>query len=251
MPIVRGVPHAQMSVAQVRLEGLVGNPSVADANGRQYTSQAALPAALRPRQCLGEVPQQDLPLLKLPAPWPAAVVSQQPPAWEVHEAGAVVRHMQGQQASWYRVGAGRELVSMPSEPGLLHGPWHSACVVEVPHTLIPQQKVKYLCGRYEALEVDPSVWRVGATPLLQYTVRTATGALVMLQCKDAPGWLQGRGVRPKLCGLACGGRTGARGLGSGGASSSPCRQRPSRAPCAALSGGSGCCRLEQQGGHAC
>jgi hypothetical protein len=29
MPIVRGVPHAQMTAAQVRLEGLVGNPSVA------------------------------------------------------------------------------------------------------------------------------------------------------------------------------------------------------------------------------
>jgi hypothetical protein len=33
MPIVRGVSHAQMTLSQVRLEGLVGNPSVADANG--------------------------------------------------------------------------------------------------------------------------------------------------------------------------------------------------------------------------
>jgi hypothetical protein len=51
----------------------VGNPSVADPNGRQYTAHSALPAALRTKRWLGEVPQPDLQLLKLPAAWPAAL----------------------------------------------------------------------------------------------------------------------------------------------------------------------------------
>jgi hypothetical protein len=97
MPIVRGVPHAQMTPAQVRLEGLVGNPSVADANGRQYTSHNALPTALRAKRCLGEVPQPDLGLLKLPAAWPAALASQQEPEWEVLQGGRVVRRRVGHQ----------------------------------------------------------------------------------------------------------------------------------------------------------
>jgi hypothetical protein len=96
MPIVRGVPHAQMTAAQVRLEGLVGNPSVADPNGRQYTAHSALPAALRTRRCLGEVPQPDLQLLKLPAAWPAALGAEQVSEWEVNEGGGLVRRRVGQ-----------------------------------------------------------------------------------------------------------------------------------------------------------
>jgi hypothetical protein len=71
----------------------------------------------------------------------------------------------------------------------------------MPHQLLPQVTVRYLCGPFSSLEVDPSVWMVGDAPLLQYTVREATKALIMLQCRDTPGWLLGRGVRPKLWGL--------------------------------------------------
>jgi hypothetical protein len=94
MPIVRGVSHTQMTAAQVRLEGLVGNPSVADANGRQYTAHSALPAALQPRRCLGE---PDLTLLKLPVAWPAALAGPQEPQWEVQEGGLLVRRRREQQ----------------------------------------------------------------------------------------------------------------------------------------------------------
>jgi hypothetical protein len=52
-----------MMAAQVQLEGLMGKPSVADSNGRQYTAHSALPAALRNKHwCFGEVPQPDLQL---------------------------------------------------------------------------------------------------------------------------------------------------------------------------------------------
>ena len=148
------------------------------------------------------MPQPDLPLLKLPAAWPPALAPQQEPQWEVQEGGQLVRRRGEQQWEWYRVGAQQELLDAAEPgPGQLLGPWLPACVVELPHKLVPQSKVRYLCGPYRALQVDPSVWRVGGTPLLQYTVRAATGALIMLQCKDTPGWLLGRGVRPKLWGL--------------------------------------------------
>ena len=202
MPIVRGVPHAQMTAAQVKLEGLVGNPSVADPNGRQYTAHSALPAALRTRRCLGEVPQPDLQLLKLPAAWPAALGAEQVSEWEVEEGAGLVRRRVGQEWEVFRIGAQQELTPLEGPaPDGLPGPWLPACVVAMPHQLLPQVTVRYLCGPFSSLEVDPSVWMVGDVPLLQYTVREATKALIMLQCRDTPGWLLGRGVRPKLWGL--------------------------------------------------
>jgi hypothetical protein len=87
----------------------VGNPSVADPSGRQYTAHSALPAALRTKRRLGEVPQTALQLLKLPAAWPAALGAEQVSEWEVEEGGGLVPRRVGQEWEVFRVGAQQEL----------------------------------------------------------------------------------------------------------------------------------------------
>ena len=58
-----------------------------------------------------------------------------------------------------------------------------------------------LLGPWTSVRVDPSVWCVAGSPLLQYTVRGAAVSMVQWRCRTAPGWLPGGGVRPKLWGL--------------------------------------------------
>lgn len=204
LPVVRRVPHAQMSWHQVRVEGLVGNPSVCRADGTAFTGEQALPPAARGRGTLGAVPEEVRQEMVLPEAWRERLAGEEVSEWEVSTRGDRARRLQGGQWALFSVPA-----SGRAEPATLPllaaeedaaPEWRPACVVSVPGKGREGALEHYVVGPWSGVEADPGVWAVGQCPLLEYRVREATAALIMLRAKGVPGWVAGRGVRPKLWG---------------------------------------------------
>jgi hypothetical protein len=153
----------------------------------------------------------------LPAAWRERLAQGAVSEWEVTSDGKRARRLQGGMWGNYEVmESGQAVPVQPPVPvagAAAQVPaWHPACVVAVPVKGPAAPPCLYVVGRWSAVQVDPSVWAVGQCPLLGYKVREATAALIMLGAKAVPGWVQGRGVRPKLWGLP--GPEVAGGLGS-------------------------------------
>ena len=197
--------HASMTKEQIGVESLVGNHSVAGRDGCAITNPASLPAGLAGLGLLREVPAEQLPLLKLPPAWGLAL-GPGPSAcqWQVDVgSGAWVRRAQAPNG-WevFKVGPDGRLV--PPDPVVGPPPaahWAPACVVECSAKStggVPREQ--YLVGAWDKVWVDPSVWCLGSVPLLDYTVKHATGRIIQWNCRKAPGWTDGEGIRPKLWG---------------------------------------------------
>lgn len=203
LPVVRQVPHAQMSGYQVRVEGLVANPSVCRADGTAFPSANALPDAARGRGSLGGIPAEVWHEMVLPGPWRERLAHVEVSEWEVSSDGRRARRLQGGVWEGYEVFESGQVVPVQQPPLAAGGAqgWHAACVVAVPVKCPHAPPCFYVVGRWSAVQVDPSVWAVGQCSLLGYKVREATAALIMLGAKAVPGWVHGRGVRPKLWGL--------------------------------------------------
>ena len=203
----RKVGHAAMSQEQVGLESLVGNHSVAQADGTCFTSPAQLPAPLQAVRQLLQVPKEHLGLLKLPPAWgPALGFGPSACAWQVGQQAAGdawVRHAHPQQGwEMFKVGPDGRLVppSDQAQPSPAT-PWVPACVVECCVGSKPgAAREHYLVGSWDQIQVDPSVWGMGSLPLLEYTVKHGTSRIIMTKAAKAPGWVPGAGMRPRLWG---------------------------------------------------
>jgi hypothetical protein len=205
LPLVRSAAHRDMSPQQVRLEPLLGNDSVAGEDGRARWRRVDLPAQLRQVSTLGQVPVAFRGAFKLPPAWGPLLGAPDIVEWEVEVGGRWVRRQApAGQGAGHEVHAvqpsglvGARLTLLPAAPGY----WLSACVVEIPHPKQSREKQLWVVGAWQAVSVDPSVWAVGGTPVLQYTVRDATRAMLVPHGPDVQDWaLRGRGVRPKVWG---------------------------------------------------
>lgn len=206
LPLVRGVRHGDMSPQQIRRESLLGNASVAGEDGLGRERAADLPAEVRQYHRLGQVPGEQLGLFKLPPSWSAQLQCPDAEGWELEIGGRFVRRWRAlEQGGGHEVRpvltsglVGDPLRLVPAAPGV----WRTACVVEVPHPKRPREKQQWVVGAWPTVAVDPSVWAVGARPVLQYTVRDATQARVVpVRGGLREGELAGRGRRPKVWGL--------------------------------------------------
>jgi hypothetical protein len=144
----RHVPHADMTRQQLRLELLVGNPSVGGAaDGAMLTSKAQLPLPLRQYTTLGQAapqlqgqPQQDG--IVLPAQWVQQLktVAPVPVSWQVHGSGRWVRQCtEGGQCIHFTVLPSQKLLlsnTLQAVPDPAAG-WQDACVVDVKAPLHP------------------------------------------------------------------------------------------------------------------
>lgn len=197
--------HAGMTKEQIGVECLVGNHSVAGRNGCAITNPGRLPAGLAGFGFLREVPVEQLPLLKLPPAWGIALgPGPSSSRWQVDQGlGVWVRRAHPTQP-WevFKVGPDGRLV--PPDPALGPPPasqWVPACVVEcTASTTGGASQAWYIVGAWDRVWVDPSVWALGSVPLLEYTVKHATGRIIQWNCTKAPGWTEGEGIRPKLWG---------------------------------------------------
>ena len=189
-----------MTARQVAVELLVGNPSVAGPDGMPYRAEGCLPSQLRGLVRLGQVPAEHRNLLKLPQGWADLLSSDSVDDWLLGPGGAVWERLPN---GWQQHGvlATRQLRVMgevcPDPPS--HG--QPVCVPSIGAAGIGQGVVRFLAGAWEGIQFDPGIWRVGTTPLLKYSVREATQALILLHAGASVGWCQGRGVRPKVWGM--------------------------------------------------
>ena len=235
--VFRQVPHASMSVHQVRLELVVGNHSVAEATtGLGFRSPACLPACVHPRSAgttLGQAAaamsfQAAVDGIVVPAEWqqllglPHDAASSE---WAVDpQAQWAMQTAAGQQhPSYYRVqhdGSLTLLVGVTEVPAatawvpacvvIAHATRRSAAMAAPPAVATPSQQplatagratpdMPYLVGKWVDVDVDPSVWCVGPSlPVLRYTVKAATQRLLQIACSSLPGWVPSRGVRPRI-----------------------------------------------------
>lgn len=202
----RTLAHTAMSQEQVGLEPLVGNHSVAKADGMASTSPSQLPAPLQTVQQLRQVPKEHLGLLKLPPAWgPALGFGPSTCAWQMGRQAAAdtwVRHAHPARG-WevFKVGPDGRLVPPPAQTQAPQLEWTPACVVECavadPHGA---ERARLLVGAWDQVRVDPSVWGLGSVPLLEYTVKHGTSRIILSKAAKAPGWVPGAGLRPKLWG---------------------------------------------------
>jgi hypothetical protein len=200
LPVVRQVPHAQMSWHQIRVEGLVANPSVCRTDGTAFPTDQALPPAAQGRHTLGALPQEVLQQMVLPAAWRQRLRAAEVSDWEVSLDGAGVRRLQGGEYAYFRVLSSGRVDPVPAEGPQVAGgggqEWRPACVVGG-----AAGGQHYVVGQWSRVHLDPQVWAVAKCPLLSYRVRDATAALILLRAKGAPGWVAGRGVRPRVWGV--------------------------------------------------
>ena len=199
----RARDHDVMSKEQVSRELLVGNHSVAGPDGEGFPSVASLPPALQPLHTLGEVPLQQLHLLRLPPSWLSALTSPSACHWQVDPSGQWTRHYTGTCWEFFSVCPSGCLASVPAP--LPAGPllvthWAPACILPFPHPRDPDLTQHYLVGPWASVAVDPSIWGMGGTALTDYTVREGTSRILQWQCRQADGWVPGAGLRPKLWG---------------------------------------------------
>ena len=204
--IHRGLPHACMSREQIGLEGLIGNHSVANAQGLAHTSPSQLPPSLQQSCQLGQVPFSQWASLKLPVSWPAVYHSPSTNRWEVDGAQQWVRTTRpcGGVVHYLVLPDGQLELSPQNGPLAPCTTWTAACVLDCPDPADPSRLLQYLAGPWATQQVDATVWTLGPLPLLCYTVRDATSRIILWQCRNAPGWLAGHGVRPKLWGSGVG-----------------------------------------------
>lgn len=205
--VYRGLARDSMSAAQVGVEQLLGNLSIGDAAGDPFTSVASLPPGVKEYRHLGQVPPGMIAELTLPSHW-VSPMSGQPDQghWEVVPDGGV-RRIEGDNREYFSVLDDGRL--LPAAADLSPLGWVPACVIDCARRrptdgqgpLLPEY---YLVGPWSTVRVDPSVWCVGGSPLLQYTVRGATAAMNQWRCRTAPGWIAGHGIRPKLWGVGSG-----------------------------------------------
>lgn len=206
LPLVRAVPHASMCSRQVALEGLVGNPSVCGLDGVAFGGVRALPRSLQGVATLGQTTAEQRVALKLPSGWEGLLAGAPPTAeWEVaRQEPSVVRHSTAQGWSMFLIQPSGEMV-----PGCAPAPpqerWEPACVVHLPGDGLDTDRVPYLVGPWRAVSFDPSVWAVGAAPLLEYSVKEATAATLLAAAAAVQGAVPGRGVRPRLWGVGVAG----------------------------------------------
>jgi exonuclease III len=203
--IHRGLAHPRMSREQIGLEGLVGNHSVANAQGLAHTSPTQLPPPLQGCSRLGQVAFAQWAFLKLPVSWPSTYNSPSSCRWQVDAPQHWVRQaMPTGGLQHYHVLPDGLLQLSPHAPTGPSPTWVAACVVACPDPKDPTHELQYLAGPWVDMRVDASVWTLGPTPLLGYTVRESTARLIEWQCRAAPGWVPGQGVRPKLWGTGVG-----------------------------------------------
>ena len=203
--VYHGIDRDLMSADQVRVEQVLGNISVGNDSGAPYTSVASLPPVARAFRCLGQVPHNVLGAFTLPSSWEGKLAVQPgQQRWEIDTRGQIVRHLEGQEWSYFSVHEDGRLLAADAGPNAAS--WVAVCVVDCAKRQPgmgqgPLLPAYYLLGPWTSVRVDPSVWCVAGSPLLQYTVRGAAVSMVQWRCRTAPGWLPGGGVRPKLWGL--------------------------------------------------
>jgi hypothetical protein len=196
--------HESMSKAQVGIEGLVGNHSVCGPTGEAFTAVTQLPIALRGVRLLRDVPLPLLHQLKLPASWDTTLrgpVNEGP--WQATPDLSLARQrgLSGAEWEYFKVLPSARLCRLQQDPMPASPIWVPACVVSATQpSAHGVGRVSYLVGPWDSTQVDPSRWRLGTVPLLDFTVRQATSRIVQWQCHKAPGWVPGVGVRPKLWG---------------------------------------------------
>ena len=234
--------HQNMTKEQIALELLVGNHSVSGADGLAIKSPAHLPASAQPFTRLGQVPVDLWPALKLPVDWACTVHTPSTCRWEVDAARQWVRRTlpTGTQ-QFFHVRPDHQIQAFSAGPAVLPTVWAPACVLDAPPAKDPTRDLQYLAGPWPHLRVDPSVWTLGTEPLLLYTVRHNTARIIQWQCRDAPGWVPGAGVRPKLWG------EGALGAGVAVVSNMAARQKRRFADTLNAPGGSGRGRAIHEG----
>ena len=206
--IHRRISHNTMSREQIALEPLIGNHSVANNEGLAFKTPTHLPAALQHVHTLGQVQLQDLRLLKLPAAWPSSFMAPTQCKWQADATLAWVKHVaETGVVQYFKVLADGRLQQASQAPAPLPTGWETACVLDCPSPkAVEIESHRYLAGLWSSLLVDPSVWCLGsADPLLSYTVKANTARIIQWQCRTAPGWVSGCGVRPKLWGSGVGG----------------------------------------------
>jgi hypothetical protein len=119
-------------------------------------------------------------------------------SWHVDPHLQFVRHMGEGHPQFYEVTATHLLQATTVAP--IVSVWQPACVVDTPHPTDPDGTLRFLVGPWSSIQVDPSVWHLGADRLLTYAVRNGTARIIQWHCRSAPGWVVGSGVRPKLWG---------------------------------------------------
>ena len=217
----RRTPHQAMLKQQILLEPLVNNYSVGSAaDGQPFLSATALPAAVsgppggpRPRQVRDVVStlqmQPAVDGLVLPQQWRSTLAGPTVSDWQCAQSDRWVRGAAGvysvrDDASLQRV------TSLPA--GSTTWVWEDACVVctDAPTQAEEEEEDEpepalYLVGAWPRVLIDPSVWGFGTTMgVLHFTVKAATSRLVQFQCAALPGWVPGKGMRPRLCRAADG-----------------------------------------------
>ena len=216
----RRVVHSNLTKEQIGLELLVGNHSVAGADGLAFKTPAHMPPNMRPLARLGQVPVASWPLLKLPVDWAATANTPSTCRWEVDGAQEWVRlTLPTGTQWWFQVCSDGQIQRLSIGPAVVPTTWSPACVLDAPPVKDPTRDMQYLAGPWDSVKVDPSVWTLGTEPLLLYSVRHTTARIIQWQCRDAPGWVPGAGVRPKLWG------TGLAGAGAGVVSEMAARQK--------------------------
>ena len=194
-----------MSKEQIARELLVGNHSVAGADGHGFSTVSSLPAALQQYRFLGDVPPAKLALLCLPAGWVSTLLGPSSCKWEVSPAGDWVRHYTGVRWEHFKVNgfgcSASDPAPLAAAPLLIcDSDWAPACMLVLAHPRNPDQVQWYLVGSWATVSVDPNLWGFGTTALHAYTVREGTTRILQWQCRQADGWVAGAGLRPKLWG---------------------------------------------------
>lgn len=151
---------------------------------------------------LREVPENLLPSLKLPATWAGKLGGPSACSWYVCPQSKFVRFVGAGPTPYFAVQPDYRLAAASQVPVV--PAWLPACVVDTPHPTDPDAAIKYLVGAWANIQVDPTVWGVGENALLTYEVKNGTARIIQWQCRSAPGWVPGAGLRPKLWGPQAG-----------------------------------------------
>ena len=223
----RSCAHDRMSVQQLHLEPVLSNHSIASAvTGVMFTSARALPSHIQRHSAavtLGQVAphlsfQPAVDGLVLPAAWQSTLQQQQQQSvgvwWEIDASGRWARqHVSSSRIDWYELQQDNSMVQLGAPPELPEdAAFQQCCVVRAPkpgsrkrQQQQQQQQQQddgeryYLVGRWDQVEVDPSVWRFAPKlKLLEFSVREATRRLVQFKCRSLPGWVPEWGVRPRV-----------------------------------------------------
>ena len=184
LPVVRLVSHERMSWHQIRVEGLVGNPSVCRADGTAFSTALALPAAARGGiiEREGALPAEVWQEMVLPPPWRERLSGVEVSEWELSADGSGARRLQGGEWAYFEVlPSGRvEPADAPVQAAGAAPPpvWRPACVVPVPVEGARGAVSHYVLGPWSRVEVDPGVWAVGKCPLLESPGLSSKGNLL-------------------------------------------------------------------------